>query len=387
MATLITGGRLIDGTGRLPLRDAAVLVDGDRIAAVGPADQIGVPAEVERLDLGAATLLPGLIDAHTHLMMGFGEGTEESYPQPELYQMLKCVHHARIDIRCGLTTVRNPCERSFRPAAVRHAIEQGLIPGPRIVTGMRGIRATHGWGQNAYGVDAVDAIRRMIRENIAAGADLVKIYATGENFRNTATRAYFTRAEIEACADEAHRVGVPITAHAHGGPGLRDCVEAGFDAIEHGTCISEDDVELMLQRGTTLVATFNPYLHPTTLVPGRPPEWVAGVTAANDNMRRLFPQALRSGLKFTVGSDSRHGEFVFELETLVELGFSPLEAISAATKQAAEALRLADRLGTVEPGKLADLIAVPADPTENVSCLRDVCFVMKGGERLDLSPL
>ena len=135
------------------------------------------------------------------------------------------------------------------------------------------------------------------------------------------------------------------------------------------------------------MATFNPYLHETVLVPGRPPEFVRGVTLAQDNVRRVFPQALRSGMKFTVGSDSRHGHFVFELETLVALGLSPIEAISACTRQAAEALGLQDRTGTLEPGKWADVIATPLDPSQDVSRLRDVRFVMKGGVRQDLSPL
>jgi imidazolonepropionase-like amidohydrolase len=178
-----------------------------------------------------------------------------------------------------------------------------------------------------------------------------------------------------------------VAAHAHGGPGLRDCLEAGVDTIEHGTRISEADVDLFLRRGATLVATFNPYLHETVLVPGRPPEFVRGVTLAQDNVRRVFPQALRSGMKFTVGSDSRHGHFVFELETLVALGLTPIEAISACTRQAAEALGLQDRTGTLEPGKWADVIATPLDPSQDVSRLRDVRFVMKGGVRQDLSPL
>jgi len=387
VSILITCGMLIDGTGRGPVKNARLLVDGDRIVAVGPAEAVSAPPDAETIDLSESTVLPGMIDCHTHLMLGFGDDLDERYPEPPLYQTLKCVPHLRQDIRAGITTIRNPSERSFRAAAVRHAVERGLIPGPRILAGMRGIRATHGWGQNAFGFDGVESLRQAIRENIAAGADVIKIYATGENFRDTATVAYFTRDEIQACVDEAHRVGLRVAAHAHGGPGLRDCLEAGVDTIEHGTRISEADVGLFLRHGATLVATFNPYLHETVLVPGRPPEFVRGVTVAQDNVRRVFPAALRSGMKFTVGSDSRHGHFVFELETLVALGLSPIEAISACTRQAAEALGLQDRTGTLEPGKWADVIATPLDPSQDVSRLRDVRFVMKGGVRQDLSPL
>jgi imidazolonepropionase-like amidohydrolase len=384
---LITCGTLIDGTGRAPVRDGRILVEGDRIVAVGPAEAVTAPRASETIDLSKSAVLPGLIDCHTHLMLGFGDDLDERYPEPPLYQALKCVPHLRQDIRAGITTIRNPSEASFRAAAVRHAVERGLIPGPRILAGMRGIRTSHGWGQNACGFDGVESLRQAIRKNIAAGADVIKIYVTGENFRDTATVAYFTRDEIQACVDEAHRVGLRVAAHAHGGPGLRDCLEAGVDTIEHGTRLTEADVDLFIRRGATLVATFNPYLHETVLVPGRPPEFVRGVTRAQDNVRRVFPKALRSGMKFTVGSDSRHGHFVFELETLVALGLSPLEAISACTRQAAEALGLQDRTGTLEPGKWADVIAAPLDPSQDVSRLRDVRFVMKGGVRQDLSPL
>jgi imidazolonepropionase-like amidohydrolase len=385
MPILLKSGQLIDGTGRPPVREAHIVVNGDRIAAVGRADEMPVPPGADMIDLSRATVLPGLIDCHTHLMLGFGDDPDERYPQPELYQMLKCVPHMRTDLRCGITTIRNPSERSFRAAAVRHAIDQGLISGPRIVAGMRGIRATHGWGQNAYGFDGIDALRRAIRENVEAGADLIKIYATGENFRNTALTSYFSREEIHVCVEEAHRAGLRVAAHAHGGQGLRDCVETGVDTIEHATRITEADIELFLKHDTTLVATFNPYLHESTLVPGRPPAFVAGVTAAQENMRCVFPTALRSGMKFTVGSDSRHGNFVFELETLVAFGLSPLEAISACTRQAAEALGLLDATGTIAPGKWADIIAVPEDPTVEISRLRHVSFVMKGGVILELS--
>ena len=387
MAIVLDCGALIDGTGRGPLRNMRLVVEGDRIAALGDAARGPAPPGAEVVDLRASTVLPGMIDCHTHLMLGFGEDPDERYPQPELYQALKCVPHIRTDLRSGITTIRNPSERSFRAAAVKHAVDQGLIPGPRILAGMRGIRATHGWGQNAFGFDGVDALRRAIRENVEAGADCIKIYATGENFRDTALVNYFGRDEIAACVDEAHRAGLRVAAHAHGGQGLRDCLEAGVDTIEHGARITEEDVELFLKRGATLVATFNPYMHESTLAGPRPPQFVRGVRAAQENMRRVFPVAFRSGMRFTVGSDSRHGNFVFELETLVSMGLSPLEAISACTRQAAEAIGLGDRTGTLEPGKWADVIATREDPSVDVRRLRDVSFVMKAGVRYDLSSL
>jgi imidazolonepropionase-like amidohydrolase len=159
------------------------------------------------------------------------------------------------------------------------------------------------------------------------------------------------------------------------------------DTIEHGSMINEEDISLFLKHGNTLVATFNPYLHETTIAPGRSPEFLAGVTKVQENLKGIFPKALRSGMKFTVGSDSRHGNFVFELETLVAMGLSPMEAICACTRQAAEALGILDHTGTLEPGKKADIIAVSQDPLEDISRLREVDFVMKDGCQQTLSAL
>jgi imidazolonepropionase-like amidohydrolase len=387
MAILIKCGKLIDGNGGPPIHDALIVVEGEKITAVGRAEEVKAPTGANVIDLSQLTVLPGIIDCHTHLMAHFGEDPNEKYPQPDLYAMLKCVRNMRWDIRCGLTTVRNPSEKSFRAVAVRHAINQGLIVGPRILTGVRGIRPTHGWGQNAFGFDGVESLRKAIRENIEAGADLIKIYVTGEAFADTATISYFNREEVQLCVEETHRVGLKIAAHAHGGEGLRYCLEAGVDTIEHGTMTSEQDIELFIKHGNTLIASFNPYMHETTLTPGRPPEYVAGVIKAQENMKRVFPKAFKSGMKFSFGSDARHGNFIFELEMGVQMGLSPMEAIVACTRKAAETLGILDKTGTLEPGKWADIVAVPKDPLVNISNLREVTFVMKGGGHLDLSPL
>lgn len=387
MATVIRCGKLIDGTGNAPMENGLLIIEGERIAAIGRADELELPQESKVIDLSQSTVLPGMIDSHTHLMIDFGKDPFQNYPQPELFQMLICVRHVRWDIRCGLTTICNPSESSFRSLAVRHAIEQGLIPGPRILTGTRGIRATHGHGINAFGFDGVEELRKAVRENVKAGADLIKIYVTGEPTNDTATQFYLTQDEIQVCADEAHQAGLRIMAHAHGGKGLQNCLEAGIDLIAHAAMMTEEDVQLFLEHGNTLVATFNPYMHKTTLVPGRPPEYVAGMTKVRENIRKVFPKALKSGMRFTVGSDARHGSFVLELETLVELGLSAMEAICACTSQAAEALGILEHTGTLEPGKWADIMAVSEDPLENISRLRDVEFVMKAGVHLDLSPL
>jgi len=386
MSILIKCGRLIDGKGGVPLENASILVEGQRISAVGRATGIKVPPEARVIDLTSSTVLPGMIDAHTHLMQQFGEDPNERYPQPELYEVLKSVRNMRWDIRCGITTIRNPGERSWRAVPIRHGIERGIIPGPRILTGIRGIRPTHGWGQNAFGFDGVESLRKAVRENVEAGADLIKIYVSGSHFAGNGTKCYMTPEEIHVCADEAHRVGLPVVVHCHGGAGVRLCVEAGVKTIEHLTMMNEEDIELFLKHGTTLVATFNPYFHESTLA-GRPPQIAAKVIEAQENMRKIFPKAFKSGIKFTVGTDSRHGNFVFELEMLVQMGLSPMQAVSACTRQAAEALGILDDTGTLEPGKWADMIGLSEDPLANISRLRNVNFVMKAGVHFDLSSL
>jgi imidazolonepropionase-like amidohydrolase len=386
MSILIKCGRLIDGRGGVPVDNASILVEGERISEVGRTTEIKAPPGATVIDLTPSTVLPGLMDAHTHLMQQFGEDPNEKYPQPELYEMLKSVRNMRWDLRCGITTIRNPGERSWRAVPIRHAIEKGIIPGPRILTGLRGIRPTHGWGQNAFAFDGVDSLRRAIRENVEAGADLIKIYVSGSHFAGNGTKCYMTPEEIRVCTDEAHRVGLPVVVHCHGGAGVRYCVEAGVNTIEHLTMMNEEDIELFLKHGTILVATFNPYFHESTLA-GRPPEVAAKVIQAQENMRKVFPKAFKSGIKFTVGTDSRHGNFVFELEMLVQMGLTAMQAISACTRNAAETLGILEKTGTLEPGKLADIIGIPENPLENISRLRDVNFVMKAGVHYNLSQL
>lgn len=369
------------------MENGLMVIEGGRITAIARTGELQPPEKSEFIDLSRSTVLPGMIDSHTHLMTDFGKDPYQGYPQPDLFQMLICVHHVRLDLRCGLTTICNPSESNFRSLAVRHATQQGLIAGPRILTGTRGIRATHGHGINAVGFDGVAEMRKAVRENIKAGADLIKIYVTGEPTNDKAIQHYLTADEIRVCTEEAHRVGLRIMAHAHGGKGLQDCLESGVDLIAHAAMMTEEDIELFLKHGNTLIATFNPYLHKTTFAPGRPPEYVAGMTKVRENIQTVFPKAFKSGIRFAVGSDARHGSFVLELETLVDLGLSTMEAICACTKQGAEALGIIAETGTLEPGKYADIIALSDDPIQNISALRNVEFVMKQGVRMDLSSL
>lgn len=381
---LVKSKALIDGTGGKPIEKGCVLIDGEKIKAVGLESQMKVPPGTETVDLSAEYVLPGLIDCHTHLGMRFDEPRGVTYPHEDLYRMLTSSKHMREMLRSGVTTIRNVSEKSFRAVVCRNAVESGLIPGPRMKIGTRGIRATHGWGMNAFGVDGVDNLLTFIRENLEQGADLIKIYVTGEVFRNTAMKHYYTDKEVQTIIDEVHKAGKMVAAHAHGGPGLRQALEAGVDTVEHGNMISEQDIEIMVKKGTWLIPTFNAYLHDDVLgTPGRPGEFVQGVEKARVNIDRNFPKALVNAVKFGVGTDARHGNYVFELENMVRLGVSANNAILAATKNGSVVCGMADQVGTLEPGKFADMISVPKNPLDNVSNLRDIHMVMKGGQRLD----
>ncbi len=383
MPTVVRSRMLIDGTGREPVPDGALVIDGGRVVAVGPYASLRVPPGAEVLDLRDHWVLPGLFDAHTHLGMAFGEDLSRPIPHPEQYRMLVAARFLWMDLKRGITTIRDMSEPNLRGVPCRFALRERLLPGPRLLIGARGLRATNGWGQNAIPVDGPEAIRKAARENLREGADFIKIYVTGETFGDTATVQHYTRAEIEAAVDEAHRAGKRVAAHAHGGPGLRACLEAGVDTIEHGTRLEPEDIELFLKHGAWLVATLGPYWHDGILSPGRPPAFLSGVRAAQEAMARVFPLAFQAGVKLTVGSDSRHGEFIFELEMLVKLGLSPMEAIVAATRNAADACGILDQVGTLEPGKQADLIAVRENPLADISAVRRVEVVVQAGERFD----
>ena len=384
----IKARQVIDGTGRDSIRDGVVLVDGERIAAVGPAAEVAIPREAEVLDLGDQTLLPGLVDAHSHGPLAPGEGNQPGQWQaPDAALTIRALRHLRRDLRTGVTTMRLMGDKNFNDLVYRRAIEAGEVPGPRLIVSTRAIRASNGHGGSAIPADGPDEVRRSARENLRAGADLIKLFVTGgvSSLAGSPYAPLYTRAEIEAAVDEAHRAGKPVAAHAHGGPGARWCIEAGVDTIEHGALLSREDCELMARRGTWLVMTNAIACHPTGIEQGDRgnPQIVAKLHQVRDKVAETFRTAREAGVKLTFGTDAMHGLLPFELELFVRFGGSPLEAIVAGTKRAAEACRLDDRVGTLEAGKLADAISVRGDPLQDIRDLTKVGLILKGGVRFD----
>jgi imidazolonepropionase-like amidohydrolase len=385
MITAIYGQRLIDGTGRPPCEPGLVLVENDRILAAGSAQQITPPdgAAIVRLDV--LTLLPGLIDVHAHLALHHGAGDVVlQMREPEQEMMVAAVGNLRYKLRTGVTTMRVCGEKHYIDVTCRAAVEAGRLIGPRLLIAGKALRAPHGHGSVGTIVSGKDAIRDLVRENLAQGVDLIKLFTTGgtTSHATSPTQSYYTAEEIATVMDESHRAGRRVAVHAHGGEGLRLAVELGADTIEHGVFLSEDDARLMAERGTWLDAT-NGMFYDERGIQTTSPAVVEKVAQARELARTSIQRARAAGLKLTVGTDDGRGHLALDVELLHRWGCSPTEALQAATRQAADACGLLDRLGTLEPGKLADLIAVRGNPLDDLRALYEVAFVMKAGVRYD----
>ncbi len=377
-------GTLFDGTGAPPLRAAVVLIDDGRITAVGPAASTPIPAGASVVDWSDRFVMPGLVDAHSHISIVPGDGDQiGQLRQDAVPQALRAVANLRRDLAAGTTTLRVMTEEHFLDVQVRDAIEAGVIPGPRLLCGTRGITASNGHGRAHSSFDGVDEIRRGVRENFQRGADHVKIFATGgvSSPGSTLYASVYSREEIRAAVEEALRVGKYAAAHAHGGPGLRLCVEEGVSTIEHAGLATDDDVALMKEHGAWLVCTFSIFMHARGIEQGdgRNAAIMEKLRAARRVIVESFPRHLASGVRFASGTDGVHGCMPFELETLVRFGVSPADALLAGTRWSAEACRVDDQVGSLVPGKRADLIALDGDPLREIEALGRVRLVMKDG--------
>jgi imidazolonepropionase-like amidohydrolase len=377
-------GTLFDGTGAAPARDATLLVEDGRITAAGPTATTRVPAGAEPLDLGDRFVMPGFVDAHSHISIVPGAGDQiGQLRQAPVPQALRATANLRRDLAAGTTTMRVMAEESFLDVQVRDAIDAGVIPGPRLLCATRGITASNGHGRAHTAFDGVDEIRRGVRENFQHGADHVKLFATGgvSSSNTTLQSSVYSREEIRSAVEEAHRVGKYAAAHAHGGLGLRLSVEEGVSTIEHGVLATDDDIALMKERGVRLVCTFSIFMHPTGIEQGdgRTPAIMEKVQWARRVVAENFPRHLASGIRIAVGTDSMHGLMAFEMATLVRLGVSTHDALIAGSRGGAEACRVDGDLGTLTPGKRADLIAIEGNPLADIEALRRVRLVMKDG--------
>jgi imidazolonepropionase-like amidohydrolase len=394
--TVIRAGHLFDARAGQMLANRVLVISGDRIQVIGGTDA-KIPAGARVIDLSNATVLPGLIDAHTHLTMDAGQTGYETLGISAPRAALTGAKNARITLLAGFTTVRNLGAEGYSDVALRDAIDAGDIIGPRMQVSGPPLGATGGHCDNsllppsfdhaAEGVaDGSEAIIHKVREVIKYGADVVKFCGSGGVFSkgDDPKREEYGPAEMKTLVEEAHRRGRKVATHVHAAVAIDDAVRAGVDSVEHAIFLDDTGIALLKEHGTFLVPTTYPLFwfeeHMKEL---KFPIWVQRkaaiiIPAAKENMARAF----RSGVKVALGSDAGvypHGENGGEFETLVKLGMPPVQALQAGTLNAAELLGWEDRIGTLEPGKLADLVAVAGDPAQDIQLMKRVRFVMKGG--------
>jgi imidazolonepropionase-like amidohydrolase len=393
----VTAGRLVDPVLGRVLTDQVIVIRGERIEAVGPAAVLAIPAGAERLDLSQATVLPGLIDTHVHLtsradMHGLRQLTVSTQRQA-----IDGVPNAATTLRAGFTTVRNLGADGFADVALRDAVNEGAVPGPRMLVSGPAISITGGHGDNnllpqEYGVsgdgvaDGPWAVRRQVRANLRFGADLIKFMGTGgvSSARTALGAQQFTEEEMSAIVDEAHLAGRRVAVHAHGAAGIRTAIRAGVDSIEHASLIDDEGLRAACQAGTYL--SMDIYVSDYILAEGEAagflPESLAKEREVGAAQRESFRRGVRSGCRIVFGTDAGvypHGQNARQFAYMVRNGMTPMQAIQSATSEAAGLLGWSDRVGRIAPSHFADLIAVAEDPLADVSALERVSLVMKGG--------
>jgi len=408
---LLRAARLVDvvsGEYRAP---GDVLVQDDRIVAVQPRE---VPDDAVVVDLGDHTLLPGLMDMEVNLVLGGRDHASPLIPVQEdpAFRTLRAVTNAERTLRAGFTTVRNlglfvQTGGILLDAALAKASNLGWIAAPRIIPAGHAICPTGGhldptmfaaFAPHVLPLTVEEGIangeaevRKAVRYQIKYGAKVIKVCASGGVMSHTgpAGAQQYSDGELAAIADEAHRAGLKVAAHAHGDDGIRACIRAGIDCIEHGSLATDETIALMVEHGTFLVATT--YLTDAMDVSHAPPELQAKAAEVFPRSKATISKAIAAGVKVACGTDAPaipHGRNAKELEALVARGMTPLQAIRAATTVAAELIDLDDRLGRIDDGFLADIVAVPGDPLADITVTQQVRFVMKAGQvfRNDVAP-
>lgn len=377
-------------TGEDLLRDGWVRVEEDRIVAL-TSEEPKSNAKTTKFDLSDGTLIPGLIDCHVHFAISGGPDWLSEANEPYALATLRGANHARDTLRAGFTTVRTLGGRDFADTALRDAQAKGLIAGPRIVATNKLVCMTGGhaaWlGREA---DGPDDVRKAVREQLKAGADCIKFVATGGVMTPGVEPGaqQLTLEELCAGVEEAHKAGKATAAHAHGADGIKAAVLAGIDSIEHGSYMTDEIIDLMKERGTSYSVTLASIAGFFSAPPGTVAEWA--ITKAKNvrkHMDNSFQRAYAAGVRIVLGTDAgtpfnRHGENAQELALMVQLGASPLDALRAGTRNAAELLQRQDEIGTIEPGKLADLVLCRSDVVADVGRLRapeTIQAVVQGG--------
>ena len=394
---VVHAGHALDVKSGKVLSDQTFIIEDGKIVSAGPATETKAPADAVRIELPNATVLPGLIDAHTHLTYEPRFGYEE-LGVSVVRSALTGAKNARVTLEAGFTTVRNVGAEGYSDVALRDAINAGDVPGPRMLVSGPALGITGGHCDNnllpfdyhATGdgvADGIAAVQHKVRENIKYGSDLIKICATGGVLSkgDDPQASQYTLEEMKAIVADAHRLGRKVAAHAHGAQGILWASEAGVDSIEHGSYIDDAGIAEMKKNGTYLVPTL--YLGDWFLENAERnhvPDFLLGkAKTVMPIARKNIAHAFASGVKVAFGTDAAvypHGLNAHEFAVMVKLGLTPLQAIQAATMNAADLLGWQGKVGSLEPGAWADIVAVDGDPLKDVTTLERVKFVMKGGD-------
>ncbi len=387
---LIRNGRVFDGVdGSLSEPGRSIHIEGDRITWIG--SDADAPYDDTVIDAEGRSILPGLIDGHVHLAHdGIGDLAAQAREDTHTIASLRAAQNARLTLHSGVTTVKDLGAVDNIVIDLNRAIEGGLVPGPRIVAAGRVITMTGGHG-HFIGVEAdgVDAVRSATRGQLKLGAGTIKAMATGGvlTVEVKPTQPALLRAELEAIVEEAHNAGRRVSTHAIGREGIENSIRAGVDTIEHGFYLDEELFSLAIEHGTYLVPTLSAV---SGIVSGGAhgecaPEWIRQKAVAElDRSREMFRQAVEAGMRIAAGTDAGtpfnpHDQLVNEMIEMVRIGLSPARTLLSATRDGAENASMGELVGTLEPGKFADLIILDGDPIERIEALRDLVFVMKGG--------
>ena len=404
----VQAARIFDGQSNALLQNGVVVVEGDKIVDAG--SNLPIPSSARVIDLGDATLCPGFMDAHTHLTDDFsGNYNERRLREIDLNvseQAIRATLFARATVEAGFTTVRDLGSRfvashEFVDVALRNSINKGLIVGPRMLVATKGIGATGGhfdptngfrdflFGREPDYTDGIangpDEIRKTVRFEVKNGADVIKAAVSGGvlSLTDEVDTPQFTPAEIAALVDESHRLRKKVAVHCHGDQVAREAIEAGVDSIEHGSFMKPETLAMMKKKGTFLTPTLMASEWIMGKIDNYPPALQAKAKAATAARSDMFRNAVKMGLRISFGTDAAvypHGQNAKEFKLMVDLGMKPIDALKSATANDAELLGISQKVGTLEKGKLADVIAVPGDPTMDITATERVSFVMKEGK-------
>jgi imidazolonepropionase-like amidohydrolase len=404
----LKAARMFDGKSNALAQNGVVIVEGDKIVDAG--SNLPIPSAARVIDLGDATLCPGFIDAHTHLTLDFsGDYSQRRLKELDLNvseQAVIATAYARATVEARFTTVRDlgsrfVCSREFVDVALRNSINKGVIIGPRMLVATKGIGATgghfdpeNGFRDFLFGrepdytdgiADGPDEIRKAVRFEVKNGADVIKAAASGGvlSLADEVDTPQLTPAEMAALVDESHRLRKKVAVHCHGDQAAREAIEAGVDSIEHGSFTKPETLTIMKKKGTFLTPTLMASEWIMGKIENYPTALQAKAKAATTARSDMFRNAVKAGVRISFGTDAAvfpHGQNAKEFKLMVDLGMKPIDALKSATTNDAELLGIAHKVGTLEKGKLADVIAMPGDPTAEITATEHVSFVMKEGK-------